>query len=317
MSGAHRFDLLSLRLFIATAEMGAIARAADAHHIAPSALSKRIAYLEQTVGAALFFRRHRGIELTPAGEALARHARSVLRLLERMDGELSEFSSGIRGVIRLSGNPSSVIQFLPEDLGAFSGMHPSVQIKLREDMSVAILQAVRDGLADIGIYSGNIPAEDLETAPYRCDTLVVITPLDHTLTRASRVSFAETLAYDHVGLQESSALQALLRAKAAEIERTIRIRVEVMSFEGVRRMVEAGLGIAILPHGVVTPYRSEGGFAAIELAEPWSQRWLNLAVREYRALPIVARELVSHLLGGDDTAFQGTVRKRWTLTDAR
>ena len=77
-----------------------------------------------------------------------------------------------------------------------------------------------------------------------------------------------------------------------------------MSFEGVRRMVEAGLGVAILPHGVVTPYCNEGGLAAIELAEPWSQRWLNLAVREYRALPIVARELIRHLLGGDDAGFQ-------------
>ena len=67
-------------------------------------------------------------------------------------------------------------------------------------------------------------------------------------------------------------------------------------------MVEAGLGIAILPHGVVMPYRADGHLAAIELAEPWAQRWLNLAVREYRALPIVARELVRHLLGGDDVA---------------
>ena len=164
MSAAHRFDLLSLRLFIATAETGAIARAADASNIAPSAVSKRIAQLEQSVGAALFFRRQRGIELTPAGEALARHARSVLRLLERMDGELSEFSSGVRGVVRLSGNPSAVIQFLPEDLDAFIRLHPSVQIKLHEDMSVAILQAVRDGLTDIGIYSGNVPADELETA---------------------------------------------------------------------------------------------------------------------------------------------------------
>ena len=291
MSGAHRFDLLSLRLFIATAEMGAIARAADAYHIAPSALSKRIAHLEQTVGAALFFRRQRGIELTPAGEALARHARSVLRLLERMDGELSEFSSGIRGVVRLSGNPSAVIQFLPEDLGAFVALHPSVQIKLHEDMSVAILQAVRDGLADIGIYSSNIPADDLETVPYRCDTLVVITPAGSSADQ----SFARRLCRDArlstmSVCRRSSALQALLRAKAAEIDRPIQVRVEVMSFEGVRRMVEAGLGVAILPHGVVMPYRNEGGLAAIELAEPWSQRWLNLAVREYRALPVVARE---------------------------
>ena len=303
MSGAHRFDLLSLRLFIATADMGAIARAADAYHIAPSALSKRMARLEQLVGAALFFRRQRGIELTPAGQVLARHARSVLRLLERMDGELSEFSAGIRGVVRLSGNPSAVIQFLPEDLGVFVDAHPSVQIKLHEDMSVAILQAVRDGLADIGIYSSNT-ADDLETVRYRCDTLVVITPAAHPLTKAWRVDFAATLAYDHVGLQETKRLQALLRAKAAQINRAIQVRVEVMSFEGVRRMVEAGLGVAILPHGVVMPYCNEGGLAATELAEPWSRRWLNLAVREYRALPIVARELIRHLLGGDDTGFQ-------------
>ena len=71
----------------------------------------------------------------------------------------------------------------------------SVQIKLREDMSVAILQAVRDGLADIGIYSSNIPADDLETVPYRCDTLVVITPFGPSADSRFRVwDFAATLA---------------------------------------------------------------------------------------------------------------------------
>jgi DNA-binding transcriptional LysR family regulator len=117
---ARRIDLTSLQLFVAVCELGSIGRAAEREFIAASAISKRLSDLEATLGTPLLYRHARGVDLTPAGESLLHHARSVLYSLEKMQGELSEYADGVRGHVRVHANISAIVQFLPEDLGAFT-----------------------------------------------------------------------------------------------------------------------------------------------------------------------------------------------------
>ncbi|MGI9384472.1 MAG: LysR family transcriptional regulator [Methyloligellaceae bacterium] len=293
-----RFDLVSLRLFLSAVETGAIVRAAELHDIAPSAVSKRIADLEHAAGAPLLYRRQRGVEATSAGRALARHARSLLGLVERMEGELSAFTSGTGGLVRLSANTSAVTQFLPGDLDAFLRHCPDVRIDLREETSEVVLAAIQDGLADMGICSDSADAGDLQLLPYRSDRLGVIAPKGHPLAEAaSGIAFAATLDHDHVGLQAGSALRALLWTKAAALEQVIGVRAEVSSLDAVCRMVAAGLGIAVLPLDAAAPYLDTADLVAIDLTDDWAERSLNIAVREVEALPLVARNLIAHLQG--------------------
>ena len=119
-SFARRIDLTSLQLFVAVCELGSIGRAAEREFIAASAVSKRLSDLETAVDTALLYRHSRGVTLTPAGESLLHHARTVLFGLERMQGELSEYADGVRGHVRMHANISAIFQFLPEDLGAFA-----------------------------------------------------------------------------------------------------------------------------------------------------------------------------------------------------
>ncbi|MDE2618284.1 MAG: LysR family transcriptional regulator, partial [Burkholderiales bacterium] len=115
-SFARRMDLTSLQLFVAVCELGSIGRAAEREFIAASAISKRLADLETTLGTPLLYRHTRGVDLTPAGESLLHHARSVLYSLEKMQGELSEYVDGVRGHVRVHASISAIVQFLPEDL---------------------------------------------------------------------------------------------------------------------------------------------------------------------------------------------------------
>ncbi len=292
-----RHDLLTLQLFTAVAECGNIAQASALHNIAASAVSKRIADLEYGMGVPLLYRRHRGVALTPAGEVLLRHARAITHMTERMSADMSEFASGVRGHVRIAANISAIAQFLPDDLASFVNANPDVRIELREENSDTILSLVRDGLADLGIYNGVMPADDLETLSYRRDRLVVIVPCGHALDGADSVDFAHVLDHDLVGLQTGSSLQAMFRAKAAELGRTVRVRVEAMSFDGVRRMVRAGLGIAILPDGAALPYAETSRLAVVPLAEPWAAREIRIAAREMSSLPKVVRVLIDHLRG--------------------
>jgi DNA-binding transcriptional LysR family regulator len=292
------YDIITLRLFASVVELANIAQASRINNIAASAVSKRISDLEARLGITLLYRLKDGVEPTSAGRALFRHIKRILSLLEDLDAELSEYTSGTRGQVRLWANTSAVTQFLPEDLRLFVERFPEVGIELREDTSRVIVDAVRDGFADIGIFSGHLADIDLNMRVYRRDTLMVIAPRGHEIEGREKVTLTEIAGYDHVGLQEGSSLQGKLQSEATSRDLRFRFRVKVLSFDGIRRMVEAGLGLAVLPEGAVIPYLNTGMFSAVQLDETWATRSLVLGYKDYSSLPVVARALIECLAPG-------------------
>src|SRR5947209_5620261 len=139
----HRpIDPVSLQHFVAVCEEGSIARAAERESLVASALSKRIAALEAEVGVALLVRNRRGIEPTPAGQALLGRAREVLAGLERLRVELGGFGAGVQGSVRVLASPSALAEQLPDDIAAFLDAHPAIRIGLDERMSPDIVRGV-------------------------------------------------------------------------------------------------------------------------------------------------------------------------------
>ena len=128
----RRFDFVTLKLFISVADEGRLTAAAEREHLALAAVSKRISDLEVLVGTTLFYRRPRGVELTPAGQAFLHHARRIMDNIERLQAELSEYGEGVRGHVRIHSNTSAIIAFLPQDLSAFSRIYPEIKIDLEE-----------------------------------------------------------------------------------------------------------------------------------------------------------------------------------------
>src|SRR3954469_21657163 len=193
---ARRIDLTSLQLFVAVCELGSIGKAAEREFIAASAVSKRLSDLEATLDTPLLYRHTRGVDLTPAGESLLHHARSVLFSLEKMQSELSEYADGVRGHVRVHASISAIVQFLPEDLGAFTREHAQVKIDLEEHLSTEVLRAVQEGAADLGICNVAAAAgHELQTQPYRQDQLVLIVPRGHALAQRQSVAFVDTLEF--------------------------------------------------------------------------------------------------------------------------
>jgi len=162
---ARRIDLTSLQLFVAVCELGSIGKAAEREFIAASAVSKRLSDLEATLDTPLLYRHTRGVDLTPAGESLLHHARSVLFSLEKMQSELSEYADGVRGHVRVHASISAIVQFLPEDLGAFTREHSGIKIDLEEHLSTEVVRAVQEGAADLGICNTADGAGDLQALP--------------------------------------------------------------------------------------------------------------------------------------------------------
>ncbi|HEY6006706.1 MAG TPA: LysR family transcriptional regulator [Geobacteraceae bacterium] len=288
-------DPVSLKLFVTIVEEGTIAAAADREHIAASAVSKRISELEDLLGAQLLRRTNKGVVPTDAGLTLLNLARGVLHDLTNILLQISEYSRGVRGHVRLSANISSINQFLPAELKSFMNLHPQVHVHLEAGNSEAIMKAVAESAADVGIVTMGSFRHDLEYFPYHSDQLVVITPMDHVLAQKKSVTFEETLDFDYVGLPVGSALQNQILRAADDLGRTPKLRIQVNSFDALCLMVEAGLGVGIVPRGAAEPYFKGLRICPVPLDEPWAKRDLKICVRSFEALPAAARLLVDHL----------------------
>lgn len=291
----RRFDFFTLKLFISVADEGRLTAAAEREHLALAAVSKRMSDLESLVGTTLLYRKPRGVELTPAGQAFLHHARRILDNVERLQAELSEYGEGVRGHVRIHSNTSAIIAFLPQDLSAFSRHYPEIKIDLQERVSNEIIAAVRDGLTDIGIFAGHVAAPDLQIIPYRRDRLVLVTPDKHPLAERSSIAFNEALAFDFIGLQQDASLQALLLEQANLSGRALRMRIQVRSFDAICRMIHHGMGVGVLPEQTI--YRELGDLQlkSIPLNDSWAQRELVIGVRRYATLPVTARHMVDLL----------------------
>ena len=125
-----------------------------------------------------------------------------------------------------------------------------------------------------------------------------------TLAGASAVSFADTLGYDHVGLAESSAIRAFLQQICEGLHRPMQQRIQVSNFEAACRMVEAAVGVAILPGSAAYRHAQTMAIAIVPLADPWAERAMQIVVRSLDALPAYARELVDLLV--EDARQAGT-----------
>ncbi|MFZ5567464.1 MAG: LysR substrate-binding domain-containing protein [Pseudomonadota bacterium] len=294
-SFARRMDLTSLQLFVAVCELGSIGKAAEREFIAASAISKRLADLEATLGTPLLYRHTRGVDLTPAGESLLHHARSVLYSLEKMQGELSEYVDGVRGHVRVHASISAIVQFLPEDLGAFIREHEQVKIDLEEHLSTEVVRAVQEGAADLGICNAGVGTGELQTRPYREDQLVLIVPRGHPLAAVDAIDFVQSLDWDHVGLHATSSIYLAMREAAAAAGRSIRLRIHVTGLDAMCRMIHNGLGVGVMPRRAFELMHGVGDLACVELKDDWARRRIELVARDFSTLPVTARLLVDHL----------------------
>lgn len=295
----RRIDFVTLKLFVAIADERSLTKAAEREHLALAAVSKRVSDLENQLGIALLYRQPKGVELTPAGHALLHHARNVMDNLAQLNADLSEFSEGVKGHVRIHANTSAVIEFLPEDLSAFTRLHPQVKIDLEERVSSEAIRAVREGLTDIGIFAGHVPADEVQVFSYRHDRLVLVTPREHPLAERSSISLRDAVSYDFIGLQQDASLHSLLQQAARHLGMPLRLRIQVRSFEAICRMIHTGMGIGILPELAVRTYLPALDVRVIALDDPWARRELKIAVRSLEALSMTARQMLEHLMSSE------------------
>jgi DNA-binding transcriptional LysR family regulator len=273
---APRIDPYSLRLFLAVARAGSIVRGAAQEHIAPSALGRRLDDLEHAFGAALLVRSPRGVALTEAGRLVLARGGRIDDALQELAREVRMLDGTPRGRVRLHANASAVVGFLPERLRAFLAAHPQVEVSLQEADTPEVLRACLDDRADLGVCVESPVPAGLEGWHFADDPLLVLLPRGHALAAGGSrgLRFAQVLDHPLVGVHPDGALARFLAVRADALGRAMRITVSVQGFDAVCRMVEAGLGIAVVPTSALAGYAGSRRFARRALAEPWAARAL-------------------------------------------
>ncbi len=289
------FDIPDLRLFIHVAEANSLTSGARRANLSTAAASMRIKALEGQLGSRLFYRDSQGVELTPAGHNLLVHARAIMRQVDYIKDEFSQYAEGQSGHIRIFANTTAVSDFMPDVLARFLVSRPGVTVDLQERLTNDIVRGVIDGSTDLGVVAGPVTAKKLEIIVFNVDRLVVVTPSDHFLAKRKSITFQETLNYPHIGLREGSTLFNFLRGQANEINSQLQMRIQVFGFESACRMVSRGVGIGILPSSIAHRYAEFMDISIIELEDSWAERERSLIVRELDALPKCGKELVEEI----------------------
>src|SRR6185436_159006 len=153
-------------------------------------------------------------------------------------------SKGVKGVVRIHANASALAQYLPDDLATFAASHPAIKISLEEERSGAIVEAVQTGAADVGIVMEGAEATALQLFAYRADVLCAVLPRKHPV-KARELAFAKLLDHDVVA-----------------------------------KLVQAGLGIGILPEAAARAFSGPLRLRLVRLTDSWATRRMFVAVRQ-------------------------------------
>ncbi len=294
----HDLDLKSLRLLVAVCDHNSMKLAAELEHIEPSAISKRLSQLEATLGTQLLLRERKGVRPTAAGQALLDHARGLLFTVERMQADVASFSRGIKGHVRLVGSASAIAESLLDDMAAFmrDESNRNIQVDIEERFSKDVVRLVGEGGASLGVCWDSIDFQGLEHRPYRDDELVLAVHARHPLAGRASLRFEQTLDFEYVGLPPTTAVFSMLHRAAARAGRMLSVRVVVSNFDAALRVVEADLGVSVIPRQIAMRFQREQRLRVITLDEPWARRRFAVCFRKHSALPPAAERLLEFLL---------------------
>jgi len=293
-----KVDLAKLKLFIEVLETGSITAGASRCHLSLAAASNRLQELEGALGVRLFERGKSGVTPTDAGLELTKHARSVLQEMDKLRNQMTPFSRGVRGRVKLLANTAALSAYLPEPLARFLSLHPEIDVDVQEMWTGEILEALHRKKADVGILADTMDTSGLHSTPLADDTLVVVGHPDLMRPLSESPTFEECIEHAMVGLSEESALYTYLQVKAAAHGKAIHYRVRMRSFEGVLRMASLGVGVSVVS-SLATQHLTvkHPGLEVRALRDAWAKRRLILCTHYAAgAAPGYMQPLIDYLM---------------------
>lgn len=284
------FDLADLRAFVAVAELNSFRAAAESIHLSQPALSRRVEKLEAALGIRLFERTTRSVSLTAVGRDFSRKARTLLDDLENSLLSMQEVAASQLGEVVIACVPSAVYYFLPQVLKEYHARYPKIRVRIIDDSANAVLESVTRGEADFGINIIGTQEPEIDFQAILTESFVLACRRDHPLANKRKVSWAELAQYDYMTVDKSSGNRLLLDLALANSNVRLNWRYEAKHISTLVGLVEAGLGIAVVPR-LSMPMDKHATLTTVPMTEPTVERTVGLICRRGRELSPSARQL--------------------------
>ncbi len=270
------FDIVTLRVFLAVARLGAIGAAARHEHIATSAASRRISDLESDLDTVLVSRTPAGVSLTPAGHAFARHCEELLKKYSDIRADLKRFAEGQVGHLRIAVIPWAMSGSLPPIIAEFKKAYPAVHVTVQEIFTTDGIRFLREDLADLVMIYDSVDLEGYETMLFKTDPVYVIGREDHPLfedhDENTPIEYRKTLDYEHISFHEGGILDELIAEARRKEGQNLNYDIKVMRVNSLLRCAEAGLGLGMVGARHLLPVLKRRHLKAAPLADAWAKR---------------------------------------------
>jgi len=251
-------EINQLRSFVTVARLGSFTKAAEALFLTQPALSLQIKALEKALGEPLFERRRRGLLLTPAGQILRGQAERILGLVEQTGAEIAALKGLAGGRLVIGTNDSNCLYILPDPVRRFRAQFPAVELRLTNSHSTQVVAWVAEGQADFGLVTLPALSPGVESRSlFRREDVLICAP-GHPLCVQETVTPDELVTHPLLLLDRGSVSRVLLDQALAEAGLLPQVVMEVGSIEVIKRYVEIGLGISVIPRFTAEQEIQEG-----------------------------------------------------------
>ncbi|MCZ8092538.1 MAG: LysR family transcriptional regulator [Acidovorax sp.] len=289
-----KFDLGELQAFVVTAEKESFRLAAEALCLSAPALSRRVERLELALGVRLLERTTRSVALTAVGQEFLLEARAALVGLDEAVQRVSDQVQLRRGRVAVACIPSVATHVLPRVLRAFAVAQPEVQVHVIDESASQVLDAVLRGEADFGLSFTGSQESALRFEALTRERYMLAMPRNHRWAGRDEVAWSELAGQRLVSVSRDSANRLLLDQATADLPEQPVAWYECNHVAGALALVEAGLGLAVLPQLALSSDSSQ--VCGVPMTAPDLWRTLGLLQRRDRVLAPAAEALRQRLL---------------------
>jgi DNA-binding transcriptional LysR family regulator len=297
-------DLGQLEAFVQVANQRSFSRAAEALFLTQPSVTARIQALERDLGERLFERSGRGIRLTEVGECFLPHAERVLQALNAGRDAIDSLRNLHSGSLVLASATTVSTYVLPGLLKTFRARYPRIEVSVRTGRSEQVLQMLLQDEAQVGLVRA-VYHQDIETKGLIEDELVLVANNSHELLGAGSVTVEQLGDHPFIFFDRNSSYYSLAQGMFRQHGVVPRTQMELDSMEATKKMVEEGLGIAMLPKVALDRELKDGSLREIAIADmPNPTRQIALISRRSRPLGPVAQafvDIVTEIFNSDQT----------------
>lgn len=240
-------DIVHLSYFLEVAHHKSFTKASQSLHISQPSISKGIRTLEEEWGQKLFYRHGHSVELTEAGHTLLPQIKSIVCQFQQLEQQMTEDQDFQRGSLSIGIPPMIGSSFLSPLIRDFLRRYPHIELKLTEDGSNKIAEAVRNGSLQVGFVALPVADNDMESYIFNNEPLQIVLPPDHLLANRSKLSLLDIKDEPFVFFTKTFSLYSIVTDQFQKIGIRPHIVSQSDNWDFIAEMVRVRLGIALLP----------------------------------------------------------------------